>query len=166
MKIGFTDPEPECKTRQLTIELVPGSSWGNNLRSTLKRSEWDKLRKAQYAIAGNRCEVCGGKGRRHPVECHEVWSYDEGTCIQTLESLIALCPACHSVKHFGFACVQGREEQALLHLIRVNGWTRPQALAHVDAAFETHARRSQLPWTLDLKWLLSQGVPVPQRTPG
>jgi hypothetical protein len=166
MKMGFDDPEPEHTTQPLNIELVPGSSWGNNLRSALKRSEWDKLRKAQYALAGNRCEVCGGKGRRHPVECHEVWSYNEGTNVQTLESLVALCPACHECKHIGLAGIRGRTEQALRHLAKVNGWTSSRARLHANEAFDVWERRSRSPWTLDLSWLEEHGVAIPAKPKG
>lgn len=38
-----------------------------------------------------------------PVECHEVWDYDDDRKIQRLERRVALCPACHEVKHAGLA---------------------------------------------------------------
>jgi hypothetical protein len=49
---------------------------------------WDRLRHQVTAEAGNRCEICGGRGRRWPVECHEVWHYDDTTKIQRLERLV------------------------------------------------------------------------------
>ncbi len=62
---------------QLTVELVPRTCWFSNLRSELSKEEWDRLRRPVFERAGNRCEVCGGKGTQHPVECHEVWEYDD-----------------------------------------------------------------------------------------
>src|SRR6266542_2374238 len=64
-----------------------------------------------------------GRGPEHPVECHEVWRYDDRTHVQMLVRMIALCPACHQVKHLGFANVKGKGTQARAHLARVNGWT-------------------------------------------
>ncbi len=54
---------------RLTIELVPRTSWGRNLRSHLTRSEWLRLSRAVADRSGGRCEVCGLAGRLH---CHEV----------------------------------------------------------------------------------------------
>ncbi len=44
---------------KLTIELVPTTSWYDNLRKVIPISEWDKLRKRVYAQYGHRCGVCG-----------------------------------------------------------------------------------------------------------
>lgn len=134
----------------LFVELVPKTSWGDNLRSRFKPSEWDRLRFACYAAAGHKCEICGGVGRRHPVECHEIWHYDDEAHVQTLHGLIALCPSCHEVKHFGRTQVTGRRAAALAHLARVNGWTKIQASEHVASAFAVWRERSKYPWTLDI----------------
>jgi hypothetical protein len=83
---------------RLSIELVPATSWFDNLRSLLPPAEWDALRKATSQAAGHRCEICGGRGPKWPVECHERWQYDDATHVQTLTGLIALCPECHRVK--------------------------------------------------------------------
>ena len=45
---GHRDSEMDRNTRgtmKLTVELVPQSSWGNNLRTeaNIPKSEWDKL---------------------------------------------------------------------------------------------------------------------------
>ena len=137
----------------LTIELVPKGQWGANLRSELPKTEWDRLRKATYKAAGYRCQICGGKGPKWPVECHERWRYDEDTKTQVLEGLIALCPKCHEVKHMGRAQAVGNAERAMSHLMEINGWDAQTAFAYVDEAFGTWARRSQEDWTLDLSWL-------------
>ncbi len=134
----------------LTIELVPVSTWGDNLRSRFKPSAWDRLRRECYAAAGHKCEVCGGVGPKHPVEAHEVWDYDGETHTQRLVRLIALCPACHEVKHFGRAMNEGNMQRAFEHLRRVNGWSPNEAEAHVQAAFKLWAARCAHEWTIDI----------------
>jgi hypothetical protein len=165
-KFGFGDnlPEghrPEPPTHKLIVELVPSTSWGANLRRELPPSDWDVLRKRAYRLAGHRCEICGGKGSKHPVECHEVWDYNDETHVQTLVRLITLCPPCHEVKHFGLAQVRGYEERAFNHLMRVNNWPPHKGLAHLEEAFAQWHRRSQHDWTLDLSWLEANGVDIP-----
>lgn len=141
---------------KLTIELVPKGQWGANLRSALPKSEWDRLRKAAYRKAGYVCEICGGKGPKWPVECHEIWNYDEDTKTQNLVGLIALCPSCHEVKHMGRTMAVGKGEKGIAHLMKVNGWSREDAHHYIEAAFETWSRRSCESWTLDLSWLDNQ----------
>jgi hypothetical protein len=160
IEFGIED-EPERPTKTLTVELVPSSAWGNNLRSKLPKKDWDKIRRAQYQSASNCCEICGGKGHRHPLECHEIWAYDDVGHVQKLEGLIALCPPCHRVKHLGFAFTQGKGDEAIHHMMRVNGWDRRRVAEYVRAAFETHAERSTYRWDLDLEWLRTVGVEVP-----
>ncbi len=138
---------------RLTIELVPATSWYHNVRALVDEQTWDRIRRKVYRQAGYRCELCGGRGPAHPVECHEVWRYDDQTRTQTLVGMIALCPACHQVKHLGLANVRGKGAEARAHLLRVNGWTPEQADAHIEQAFQVWERRSQGPWTLDLDGL-------------
>jgi hypothetical protein len=138
---------------KLMVELVPRSTWGWNLRSELTRTQWDRLRKATYARAGNRCEVCGGKGRKHPVECHERWEYDDVNHVQKLVGLEALCPYCHEVRHIGRAMNEGNGERAMIHLDRVNNWSSEQTTKHVAEAMQVWHERSKHEWTLDLSWL-------------
>jgi hypothetical protein len=138
---------------RLTIELVPKTSWYHNVRALTDELGWDRIRRQVYRQADYRCEVCGGKGPEHPVECHEVWRYDDRTRLQLLVRMVALCPACHEVKHIGLANVRGRGAQARAHLARVNGWTLAQADAYIAEAFQVWAQRSQGPWTLDLEGL-------------
>lgn len=160
------DPfDPGPAKMLLTIELVPSSSWGDNLRSRLSKAEWDKLRKAAYKAAGYRCEICNDVGSNQgvawPVECHETWSYDESTHIQTLVKLISLCPNCHMVKHIGRAQVMGKHDEAVAHMQRVNKWTSDQAKAHIREAFNVWQKRSQSPWKLNLDALAKYGVGLP-----
>lgn len=138
---------------KLTIELVPKSQWFTNLRSELTKGQWDRLRKACYKRAGYRCEVCGGVGPKHPVECHEIWDFDDERQIQRLDGLIALCPSCHQVKHIGFAFKRGKGDQVLAHLAKVNGWSLDQAAEYAAYAFLQWKVRSSLKYTLDLDWL-------------
>jgi hypothetical protein len=143
---------------KLTIELVPSTCWLTNLRSELPKSQWDQLRKATYRKANYRCEVCGGKGDKHPVECHEIWHYDDANLVQSLKGLIALYPACHQVKHIGLAKLRGKGEEAANHLKKVNGWNERQTQQYILEAFKIWNERSKYQWQLDLTWLEQNGI--------
>lgn len=137
---------------KLSIELVPKPLWYINLRSALTPSQWDTLRKACYKRAGHKCEICGGKGQKWPVECHEIWEYDDIACVQTLVGLIALCPDCHQVKHIGFAEQNGKLKEAMNHLAKVNQWPEVITREYVIEQFALWKKRSQFSWKCDLSW--------------
>ena len=101
---------------RLQVELVPSTCWFSNVRDHVSKTDWDTLRKATYQKAGHVCEICGGRGPKWPVECHEIWHYDDESLTQTLKGLIALCPSCHETKHIGLAGLRGRVEIAKVHL--------------------------------------------------
>jgi hypothetical protein len=148
------DPPP-----RLAVEIIPTSLHGQNPRTHFGRQWWDATRKAAYAAAGYRCEICGGRGTRHPVELHERYSYDEHARppVQHVTGLIVLCPDCHAVKHLYRTSAVARErkdpailEDALRHLREVNAWTEQQLDRYLTQVRRTYERREALgPWTAD-----------------
>ena len=144
----------------LSVELVPKSCWFSNVRDHVSAATWDKLRRQTYREARHVCQICGGRGERWPVECHEIWDYDDQSQVQKLIGLIALCPNCHEVKHIGLAGVKGRGEIAKAHLARVNRWTLDQADEYLEDVWAIWAKRSRHRWKLDLTFLEQLGVQV------
>ena len=133
--------------------MVPQRSWGKNLRSVLDVEDWKRVRRYAYDAAGSRCIVCGGRGPEWPVEADEAWDYDDDRSVQTLKGVIALCPPCHLVRHWGHTTVSGRAEIAIAQMVRVNGWTRPQAEAAGDAGLRLWEARSRRRWHMDYSWV-------------
>lgn len=148
------EPDPLFDSARLTVELVPRPLWyKSNIRTVLPREDWDLLRRSVYRRANYLCEICGGRGPAHPIECHEVWQYDEAARTQTLKRMIGLCPACHGVKHKGRSQIVGKGDEAMTHLAAVNGWPSDLAQRYVDLAFHVWARRSGLSgWRLLVNW--------------
>jgi hypothetical protein len=136
----------------LSIELVPASNWESNVRSEFK-DDWKMIKSAVYKKAGYRCEICGGQGDAHPVEAHEVWSYNNQTGIQKLEYIISLCPSCHKAKHIGLAMVNGEAEAVKKHILKVNNWKMEDLDKYINEAFYLFDKRSSIKWTLDLSYI-------------
>lgn len=158
---------PGAEPPYIVSELIPAPTWYQNLRSFLSKEEWDRLRRDCYDRAGKRCEVCGGRGPKWPVECDEQWEFIEdsgspGIGIQKLAGLAALCPDCHAIRHLGKAQIDGRLDRALGHLAFVNGWTGQEAEDHAAAAFAIWERRSAMTWHLELTVLAEMGVDFEQ----
>lgn len=140
----------------LEIELVPATSWGDNLRSRLRPSEWDKIRRRAYAEAGHICQLCGGVGTKHPVEAHERWHYDDPRLIQTLTGMVALCPTCHKAKHIGRTLTVGPAEEidrVVRHIGKVNGWEERETWDAIHEAFLIWELRSTYQWELDISFI-------------
>lgn len=146
------------RKRPLKMELVPKTCWYSNVRSNVSKDEWDRIRKEFYTNAGHKCEICDGRGTRHPVELHEVWDYDDDALVQTLENMIALCPACHEVKHMGLAGINGRDDIAKSWLQYVNEWSDEETETHIEECWRLWEERSNFDWTLDISILDRYGV--------
>jgi len=141
---------------KLLLELVPASCWSDNLRSIFDETDWKEIARFVYREARYKCEICGGKGDEHPVECHEVWHYDDMLFVQELVGLQALCPKCHAVKHFGFPNKQFDRRDRLLHLMRVNGWKDLEWVeSYIQGEFDLYYSRSTQAWTLDVDWVIN-----------
>jgi hypothetical protein len=149
----------KSKEPKLTIELIPKTCHYSNLRTTVTKQEWNKIRFISYEKANNKCEICGdigkNQGYRHNVECHEIWEYDDTNHVQKLVGLISLCPICHQVKHIGRAIAMGRHQLVYNQLMKVNKWTPKQVESYILKCFETQKERSKYQWKLDIS-ILSQ----------
>lgn len=137
---------------KLTAELVPKTSWYNNMRKVMSQSAWNKLRKATYAEYGGRCGVCEAEGR---LNCHELWEYNDESHVQRLTGFVALCGLCHFVKHLGFAGILASEgklnyDEVVAHFMRVNNCDRKAFDLHSRRVFDQWQERSRHEWTIDL----------------
>lgn len=133
---------------KLTAELVPKTSWYNNMRKIVPPPEWDKIRRKTYAEYGHRCGICGSGGR---LNCHEIWCYDDHQHTQKLEGFVALCDLCHHVKHIGFAGVLAARgkldyESVVEHFMSVNECERKTFEEHRKGAFYQWSQKSQHQW--------------------
>ena len=112
---------------RLTIELVPSSAWGNNLRDLMAKEAWDTMRRQVYKQYKYHCGICNAGNTT--MYCHEIWQYDDETWTQKLTGFIALCKMCHHCKHLGHANILAQKgeldyEQVVQHFIRVNQCSR------------------------------------------
>ena len=147
------------KKPKLTCELVPRTCFYSNVRSVLPTSVWDKLRKASYAKAKFKCEICKAsgldQGYKHALECHEIWDYTaDGT--QMLKGLTSLCPRCHQAKHIGRSIAMGYKAKIFKHIADVNKWDLKLVEAYVGACFQEHKERSKIKWALNIRILVEK----------
>lgn len=141
------------KDLRLTIELVPRPCWYSNMRTTIPRAAWDKLRKQVYARYNYRCGVC--QVEHVTLHCHEIWQYDDTLHIQKLNGFIALCEMCHHCKHMGKAGILASEgkldlNKVIEHFMRANQCSREEYDEHSHEAWSMWADRNKYTWMTDL----------------
>lgn len=139
----------------LVPEMLPVTTWEDNVRTRVSAERWDKLRKHCYKAAGHRCEICGTRGM---MEAHESWRLWDEAGIQKLERLLCLCTLCHKAHHLGFARRLGIYDDVLRHIKQVNGWSDSQLRTALQDANDICEQRSQEPWDVDVSWLISSGI--------
>jgi hypothetical protein len=75
---------PRATGPRLEIELIPKTCWFSNIRNHVSPEGWKFISRQVFAGAGNRCQICGGRGDKWPVECHEVWEFNWQANVQAL----------------------------------------------------------------------------------
>lgn len=142
---------------KLTSELVPSTSWYNNVRTNVTEAQWDLLRGKCYREAQFKCQICGDVGQNqgvyHTVEAHELWEYDDINKTQTLTGLMALCPYCHKAKHPGLANIKGETHIVIRQLMKVNDMREDEADDYLDDCFEQWEERSEHDWELNIEFI-------------
>lgn len=137
------------KKLKLLPELIPYKMHGKNVRAVLSAEDWKNLAKYKYKESGLRCDICSTKG---PLECHEIWSFNDKKLIQKLIGLTTLCPDCHRVKHVGLARKMGWFGDALDHMSKINGISKNKSKKLIEYA-EMEVKKRQQEYDLDLTYL-------------
>lgn len=157
--------------RPLTLNLIPKTMWGKNVRAVVSQTIWANLRWGYGATNYMRerleidfpeeiltqrrdytphlfCSICNSKHRG--LELHEEWSFDDVTRVQRLEEFLALCPRCHLAKHAGRAHLVGKFDEVIDHLRLINNLSTDHTIDLVTQALNKWNDRSQHEYVLDL----------------
>lgn len=90
----WKSPE-ENDARLLTMPNVPLPLHTLAPRTIMSKSEWDKIRKKCYVMAGWKCEICGTNLQPGEAQSHECYSYDFTKQEAVFERCLCLCKKCH-----------------------------------------------------------------------
>ena len=145
----------------LQIELIPKSCWGSNVRTKVKKKDWDIIRRAVYAKEKMHCHICEELCK--PLDAHEVWEFNEETHVQKLIDIIGVCKACHGVIHFGRAQKFGYAEEATIQFFKVNDYCDNIIDLKIEMmrAKSLYLELSEIKdWKLDLSLIEDQGFVV------
>lgn len=122
------------------------------------------MREACYARSNHHCAICGASGT--DLDAHEAWEFDVKTKTQTLKDIIALCSACHGVKHMRNSERIGYGESAKAHFIKVNGCSAVALTGHYTEAKMLFEERNEIErWKIkaDLTKLGGAGIDIIER---
>jgi 5-methylcytosine-specific restriction endonuclease McrA len=142
---------------ELKVQLIPKTAWGKNVRSNVKKSEWDKIRKTVYEKENMICRICGDKDTT--LHAHEVWDFDEETHIQKLIDIVGICAACHNTIHYGRAQKMGTAKEAKEHFMKVNDADDLDWTLEIQEVQINHLRKSKIrEWKLDISLIEKYGI--------
>ncbi|MCL2369968.1 MAG: hypothetical protein FWC80_01890 [Firmicutes bacterium] len=149
---------------RLSVDLLPKGAWGNNLSKTLPKKDWDTLRQECYKRAKYNCQICGKE--TIDLDAHEEWDFDIRTQTQTLKNIIALCSACHGVKHMRHSQLIGYGDNAKRHFLRVNNCDEMTFVRHYADAqglFDEHNKVLRWKMNVELDKFGGKGIRLKQR---
>ena len=109
------------------------------------------MREDALEAACHTCEICGDTPPPiygDPLNCHEVWLYDDKRRLATLASLRIQCSKCDGAVHMGRTVAHGGRNVAISQLCRVNGMTREEAGRLYSQAMSVWAKRSKKIWRI------------------
>lgn len=132
----------------LQIELIPTSATCKDITEHFSEQQWYYISSQVYNRAKNTCEIC----KSSPVEhIHTVWLYHKDANMQEFYKLFALCSKCYLSKHTGLISDTNELEQVIQHLCEVNNFTRKQAIAQIENAFNNWNKLSNHELVLSLQ---------------
>lgn len=151
---------------KLTIELVPTTLWGKNIREYIGQKAWKEIKNIIFEQEGKKCYICNFKGL---LDLHETWHYDDVNKIQKLVALHHLCKKCHAIKHLGFSFLTDEGEYSLKsiglnkemiinHYCKINNCSKKDFEEHKDEAFKIQSERSLYEWKQDINYLIEFDV--------
>jgi hypothetical protein len=153
------------KQYKLQPSPVPAPLWEISAYRVLnRRAPWNQIREAALERSGHRCLICGVMPQPDlatdcRLYCHEKWHYDDLKALATLKGFEMLCAECNGAAHMGRSSALGYEEQAVMHLCRVNGITEAQARFMFRRAMDIWKARSQKQWKVAVSRALSARYP-------
>lgn len=150
----------------IKIDLIPKTSWGASLAGSLTQESWSKIRKPFIAKHGNRCQICGQRGKKlsnsiKDVDTHEIWEYtplNSNEKIQKLTGFISLCSSCHLMFHLGFAKVSNNYDKTIKRLQKLEKLNDSEVKYRVDNIFNLWEERSKHHWKIDITLLKECGI--------
>jgi hypothetical protein len=149
---------------KINMELIPFEAQGFNVRSRVRKDQWEKIctivHKKATPGGAYRCQQCGESGKiqgfTHPVECHEVWEFDEINRVQKLVGMVSICPMCHKAKHLGLAEKMGFGAKVREHMAKYNQWSQSQVDEYIRLSKQVVRLKSGQTYNLDLTYLNSK----------
>lgn len=150
---------------KLAIDLIPKKSWGASLSNSLTTASWNSIRKPFIEKYGNRCQICGRKGKDlsnsiKDVDTHELWEYSslkDDKKIQKLVGFVAVCSSCHLMFHLGFAESINKKETTIKRLQKLEKLSDQEVYKRIQNIFDIWNKRSDYDWIIDISILKEYG---------
>jgi hypothetical protein len=157
--ITIVGEDRDFGSNKLYIDMIPKTSYFNNVRSIFNECDWNLIRHYIYERVNNRCECCGRKRSKY-LEAHERWEFNEETKTQKLVRIIALCKLCHSATHYGHSKRRKNMDNINMHIKKINNFTDEELQTHIKDAYKTWNERNKIKWELDFSIITNSGFEI------
>ena len=146
---------------KLPLEFIP-MTMEDSLYKFLKKSDrlnkWKRIKEDLRNEFGNKCHACQVTSSH--LEAHEVWHFDDDTCVQLLMDIQLLCKMCHRVKHlnlfflsekrkWGFLAMKTTKQDLIDHFCNVNECDEAEFTKHEAKAYKKLRVRNRIRWKRD-----------------
>lgn len=144
--------------------LIPKPLWGVNAHNLLEGQCWQNIRRNTFLRSDYCCVICQ---RKKPLECHEVFKFDDEKGVAVLLRLEGRCEDCHACNHLGRLKKVNPKgfKRALAYIGFVNQITPQVVIRIVGEAFDVHKSRTR-PWEMKVDPELLQIYPQLKRLEG
>ena len=140
------------------IPITQEDSLYKFLKKSDRMNKWKGIKEDLKKKFGNKCHVC--HGAKSHLEAHEVWHYNEETCVQLLTDIQLLCHKCHRVKHinlyhqskvrkWGILRSKTTKQDLIDHFCKVNECNKEVYAKHEWEAFKILRVRNRIRWKKD-----------------
>lgn len=135
----------------IKMQLIPSTANGLNLRTILKKREWQNISRTVRFANDGYCEYCGEQFNPVELEAHEVWKFDKKRKRMRLKDIVGICPLCHKAVHIGRTrSVEGEDKylMAANHYMLVNNRSYKEFSEDLKKAYRKCKKRSRVKWKL------------------
>lgn len=137
---------------KLTIEPLP-NSWYSTLDFIIPGKMYNNLCVYINNKYNKKCSICNNIESHN---YHAVWEYNIKYKTKILKDVVLLCDTCYAVKHVQDAVIyRDREHKsiAIKQLMRINKYTRKQAVAYINYIMFVLEERNKYKWNIDTAYL-------------
>ena len=156
---GSSKPNPQSAF-VLRIRPLPEAVWHRNIKASLGKDRWQKMRSRLLIDHPLKCDVCGAPVvSTKELDGHELWTFDTQAKppVARVHAIQFICRLCHDCVHFARSSRDESEKELfdlMRHFCRVNATDEVTFELHFQTAMREWERLTEIPFEVDhSRWI-------------